>query len=115
MKQIVINTCHGGFGLSHEAMLLYAAKRGLNLTVIANESDFASYTPYFYEVDGEQFYDWDIARDDPNLIATVRELGEHSGHRFAELKIIEIPDDVNWVIRDYDGKEFVVDVNRCWS
>ena len=29
--KIVINSCYGGFGLSHEAMMLYAMKKGIDV------------------------------------------------------------------------------------
>ena len=31
MKSIVINACYGGFGLSYEAVMLYAKKKGMEL------------------------------------------------------------------------------------
>lgn len=33
----------------------------------------------------------------------------------ADLKIVEIPDDVEWVIEEYDGIEYVSEVHRTWS
>lgn len=33
----------------------------------------------------------------------------------AELKIIEIPDDIEWEIEEYDGWEHVAEKHRVWS
>lgn len=34
---------------------------------------------------------------------------------FASLKIVEIPDDVEWEICEYDGLEWVAEKHRKWS
>lgn len=60
----------------------------------------------------------EIARDDPRLIQIIEELG--SGHRTgasgfcAHLRIIEIPDDVEWEIEEYDGNEHVAQKHETW-
>lgn len=57
----------------------------------------------------------DIPRDDPLLIRVVEELGVLASDAYAELKIVEIPDGVEWVINDYDGNESLEEVHRSWS
>jgi len=58
-------------------------------------------------------------RSDPKLIQVVEELGgEHrtgASGQCAELKIIEIPDDIEYGIDEYDGMETVHEVHRSWS
>ena len=54
-------------------------------------------------------------RTDPDLISIVEELGDEANTRFSKLKVIEIPDDCDWEINDYDGIESVIDVKRTWS
>jgi hypothetical protein len=90
--KIVINTCHGGFGLSDQALKLYCERKGIT-----------------------QIYHWNIERDDPVLIEIIEEMGEASGGSYADLKIVDIPDDVFWQIEEYDGKEWVAEVHRTWS
>jgi len=34
---------------------------------------------------------------------------------YANLKIVEIPDDVNYYISDYDGMEAVEEAHRTWG
>lgn len=47
-------------------------------------------------------------RDDPLLIQVIEELGEEANASHAKLKIVEIPDGVEWHIEEYDGHEYVV-------
>ena len=95
MKRIAINKCFGGFGLSDEALDLYKAKTGMKKD--------------------DEVYVWDIKRDDPDLIEVIEELGPMSYGDCAELKIVEIPDNVEWEIEEYDGTEWVSEVHRTWS
>ena len=91
--KVVINRCFGGFGLSDEAMQLYAAKKGIKL---------------------EGFYD-EIPRDDPVLVEVVEHLGEAANDWAAKLKVVEIPEGVDWYIDDYDGIEQIAERHRTWS
>jgi hypothetical protein len=92
MQQIVINVCHGGFGLSELASVHYRELAGIPL------SD----------------YRWDLQRDDPALVKTVLELGEAANGQYAKLKVVTIPDDVRWTIEEYDGMEWVAETHRTW-
>lgn len=56
----------------------------------------------------------EIPRDDVNLVRVVEELGEEANGRFAKLKIVEVPDGVEWEIKDYDGWETVEETHRSW-
>lgn len=53
-------------------------------------------------------------RDDPDLIKVVEELGVKANGSHAELEIVKIPDDVDWVIGEYDGMETVEEKHRSW-
>jgi hypothetical protein len=33
----------------------------------------------------------------------------------ADLKIVEVPDEVDWYIEEYDGNEWVAEKHRTWS
>jgi hypothetical protein len=59
-------------------------------------------------------YDGDIPRDDPDLVAVVEQLGKKANGTHAELKVVEIPDGVEWEIQEYDGSEHVAEVHRTW-
>jgi hypothetical protein len=46
----------------------------------------------------------------PDLVAVVEELGSEAG----DLKVIEIPDDVEWIIDEHEGSEYVAEKHRTW-
>ena len=81
MQKIAINRRFGGFSLSEEAEKLYKKLEGIR-------------------EDDDWYSQYDIERGDPSLIKVIEELGEHANGSSAKLKIVEIPDDVNWVIKD---------------
>ena len=93
IQYIVINNCHGGFGLSARAQLQYKEMSGVT------DSDW---------------HDRDVARDDPYLVQIVRELGDKASGSYADLRIVEVPVGVEWTIEEYDGSEWVAEVHRTW-
>ena len=138
--KIVINKCYGGFGLSIEARNLYAKKKGFelfhyeqvaykfhggkNVYSKANKEDGRSCI-YSTTVDrGDEFdgnilegywADSEIERTDPALVEVVKELGAEAGGKYGELKVVEIPDDVEWEIEEYDGIEWIAEKHRTWG
>ena len=143
MQKIVINKS-AGFGLSHKAIMRYAELKGIKLTAYVYEypnnkwerydtfkHDDAYETShrldYFIDVNKEiiaydeydnnkYFADFDIMRTDPMLIQTVEELGADANSDFSELKIITIPDDVDWYIDEVEsGSEIVRERARWWG
>lgn len=112
--KIVINSCYGGFSLSEEAIELYLTKKGLEFS--KEKSEFFSLVGYNYIVkDQEHWYDRDIERNDSVLVEVVEVLGEKANGRCADLKVVEIPDGVDWQVEEYDGNEWVAEVHRTWS
>ena len=93
MQQIVINVCHGGFGLSETAILKYVQLSGKPPAEMR----------------------WEIPRNDPTLVEVVKQLGPIASGPYAKLKIVEVPDDVEWTICEYDGMEWVAEAHRTWS
>ena len=59
--------------------------------------------------------DRDIERNNPLLVRIVEELGEKANGSYACLKIVEIPDDVEWEIEEYDGNEHISEKHRTWA
>ena len=104
MQHVVFNQCFGAFGLSDAAIPRWADLSGIALTIIYNE-DYTGRR----EVNGKAFFEMDIARDDPNLIQAIQELGcEESSGETSDLAIAEVPDAMTWEISDYDGIETVI-------
>lgn len=64
--------------------------------------------------EGDFINDRDIERDNPNLVAVVESLGEKANGSCAELGIVEIPEDVNFEIEEYDGNEHIAESHRTW-
>lgn len=94
IQRIVINDCYGGFGISLRATQEYCKLAGIA------EKDC---------------YSRDIPRDDPYLVKVVKELGMSANGPNANLKIVEVPGDVDWIICEYDGAEWVAEKHRTWQ
>lgn len=93
IRRVVINDCYGGFGLSELAFTRY-----LEMASITDES----------------FIYLDIERDDPYLVKIVNEMGEKANDSCSKLKVVKIPADVNWIIQEYDGIEWIAEEHRTW-
>lgn len=57
----------------------------------------------------------DFDRSDPDLVWVVENMGEKVNSRYSSLAIVEIPNDVEFEIEEYDGNEWVAEVHRTWS
>lgn len=134
--KILINTCFGGYNLSHEAMLRYAELKGIAVypestlgglytywlvpeSERVDQSNWASMTmkqrKASYKLYEEQTLCNRGFRTDPTMIQVVEELGTKANGRCAELKIVEIPDGMNYTIEGFDGMEHIAEVHRTWS
>ena len=90
---LVINACHGGFRLSDAAKDLYMKRAGRE-------------PPSTYSIN----------RADPVLVDVVRTLGSKAASgRHSKLRIIKIPENVEYCLDDYDGKEWVAEKHRQWG
>lgn len=56
----------------------------------------------------------EIKRDHPELIRLIEEMGDAVNGACAELRIVEIPDGVEFCIEEYDGNEHIAEVHRTW-
>jgi hypothetical protein len=115
--KVVINRCFGGFGLSHEAMMLYSEFAKLNLKTVEKDSSIVGYHYYLDGIEDDEHYFWDndIKRNDVDLVKVVETLGSAANGWAAELKVVEIPDGIEWYVDDYDGLEVVNEKHRSWS
>jgi hypothetical protein len=89
--KVVINSCYGGFGLSEAGHALYLKKKGNHI------------------------YTRDLDREDPILVEVVEELGEASSSSLAKLKVVEVPEGIEYTIEEYDGLEHIAEVHRTWN
>jgi hypothetical protein len=93
IRKIVINDCFGGYGLSEAAVEEYKRMAC---------------------IDDPEFTDQDIDRDDPYLVRLVEEWGDRAEDNFAQLKVVEVPAEVDWIIQEYDGHEWIAEKHRTW-
>ena len=93
IRSVVINACHGGFGLSDAATARYKVLAGIT---------------------DPDWYCRDIERDDPMLVQVIEEYGPLANDRCSELQIVGIPADVQWEIAEYDGYEHIAEKHRTW-
>ena len=110
MKKIVINNCYGGFGLSQEA-LRELQKLNDKLVITDDTAMLHKETLWL----AKDFYDYPHYRANLNLVAVVEKLGDEASDYDSGLKIVEVPDDVEYTIENYDGIEWVSEVHRTWS
>lgn len=134
MMKVAINTCYGGFGISDAAFEKYLEIKGI--TYYKSEPDEIWGNSYYYSVPVDEYtkqYEqdkkkgnysetnklsinkYDIERNDPVLIQIIEEMGKDSWGPYAQLSIVEIPDDVDFVVEEYDGREWVAETHRTWS
>jgi hypothetical protein len=137
--KVVVNRCFGGFGLSGKAIkryleltgrecyfyeqTKYSYKDGKDEYSITNEDNGGMFVTCSTKYLGDKidkvpkeyyFYYGNIERTDENLIKVVEELGYEADGRCASLEVVEIPNDIEWEIDDYDGQESVHEVHRSW-
>ena len=109
VTKIVINRDYGRFELSDEAYSFIAKKKGWQHA--CDDYDHS----YFTTGNSDYMYASDLNRDDPDLIQCIETLGEAASGIHSELKIVEIPSDVDWVICEYDGIEWIAERHRTWQ
>ena len=100
--KIAVNKDWGGFGVSK---------------AVYDELGF-KWDGYGY-IDNEKLGiksdNWDEYRTDFRLIAAIEKVGiEHASGELACVRIITIPDGIEWEIDNYDGIETVHEVHRSW-
>lgn len=131
MKKVILNKDYGGFDVSYLAHKLYAKKK-YNIDEIfaynwskdgfikvTSDNKDGAFTSYLTEDFGDfisfEKYDNldakvnmrldDSKREDSTLIEVVEELGDKASGPYGKLVIVEIPDDLDYVIDNYDGIE----------
>ena len=118
--KVVINEVIGGFGLSDAA---FERLIELGMSVGKNENN-TRFDIYIHE-DESQWEHWgkywqvwrrqDKMRADPRLIQTIEELGDKANGIHAKLKIVEIPDNIEWYIQEDEmGTEYINEEHRSW-
>lgn len=126
--KVAINSCFGGFNLSekaHERLI----ELGWTVTTYGEDhkyvdptadlvdSSSSSYPSFggFSKYHGTSKYSQTEFRTHPQVIQVIEEMGKEASGSCANLRIIEIPDDIEWEITEYDGFERIEEVHRKWD
>lgn len=142
--KIALNKCFGGFQLSHKAVKRYLELQGKECFFYKQEvrtdnfkvtykkitQDKAKgelFLSYFTKDLGDvvtqgkadddfifySYFDYD-KRTDPLLIQVIEELGNEASGKLGKIEIVEVPNDLDWEITDYDGIETLHEKHRSW-
>lgn len=122
----VINKCYGGFGLSKKALLRayelgWKGKDALKFfgtrQKLKNEISKPSDWRILVENNTIVLYGGDFSDDhsNPFLVQEVEELGEDANGEYAKLHIVEVPNDVEVEIDEYDGVETIRERSRYFG
>ena len=115
--KIAINIDFGGFGLSDEAFESLLQRKGIQFEKTQSMIGDSNYYNKGYAGHKDYFisqYDYYTPRNDLDLIAVIEEFGDKANGWAAVLKIVEIPDGVEWQIEEYDGREHIAEKHRTW-
>jgi hypothetical protein len=108
--KVVINTRFGGFGLSKEGIRAYEIRRW---DVEAKNVSYPDPLPKKISLlDAWEIEDLD--RTDPILVHIIEQNSNLYSGSSGSLKVVTIPDDVQWHIHDYDGQESIHENHRTW-
>ena len=140
--KIVINSCYGGFSLSHKGERRYLELKGLNSYFYKQSKyNYTDGTMEFVRIDNiddvpdlffycttydqgktlpdypkDIFHSRDLKRNDSILVQVVEELGAESFGKCANLEIVDIDKGRWFKIDEYDGYESVQyrDIDDEW-
>lgn len=129
MTKIVYSACYGGFGLSKEAVELYAKLKGITLyskgevgsyylcpipeyeRALAKDYENPVGVGRFENSNALHFSPRNIDRTDPYLVEVVETLGEVANSRYSNLRVAEVAEGTLYKIDEYDGFESVCTVD----
>jgi len=100
--KVIINRCFGGFGVTEEVYNELGIKWD-GYGFLNNES---------LNIVSDNYHQY---RQDKRLIDAVEKIGVSlSSSSMAQLEIVEIPDDMDFYIHEYDGTESIHESHRSW-
>jgi hypothetical protein len=141
--KVVINKCFGGFGLSPQAEDALIGKCP-HVELIEPAEYYGGPGSKYYEVNKKRlgpdywresyerglrggglarFHEGKVISDNhredqnrtcPSLVEVVERMGEQANGACAQLSVVEIPDNVEFEISEYDGLEHIAETHRTW-
>ena len=137
--KVVINTCHGGFSLSHKGEQRYLELSGQRaywyVMPIYSRQEFirvdniddikpihncwcttSDQGAVLYDYPDDVFYSRKLERNDPILVQVVKELGKDASSPFSNLEVVDIEKGRWFKIDEYDGYENIQyrDIDDEW-
>lgn len=125
--KIIVNRCFGGYGLSTAVGEWLRDNKGWNILVFdkwEEEMDLEAYDGWTHKdgmfcnfhVGDNKLGDNVVYGDRTNLelIECIEALGEAANSFGAKLEVVQVPDDVEWEIQEYDGIESIHEKHRSW-
>jgi len=126
VKRKIAISHYGGFGLSelackwlieHKGWTVYDDGNNMpknpvltSIIKIRKEDSYMENLYITYNEDDDRF------REHPDIIEVIETLGTTvASDSDCEIKIVEIPMDIEWTIEDYNGSEWVAENHRTWS
>ena len=120
--KILINEKHGGFDLSQELVEWLIKERNWIVTEMDENHNYINPVADFAKLSRGDDYSLVLGswspryRTSQDIFDGIEALGlKRCETSYCRLKIIEIPDDVDWIIEEYDGAEWVAEKHRTWS
>ena len=105
--KVVINKCFGGFSVS-EKVYDYLGVEWDNYGFLSD------YAKKLADNTCDAYTNELKFRCDSKLVEAVEKLGSEANGRYAILKVVEIPDDADVYISDYDGIEEIHEKHMIW-
>ena len=90
--KVIINSRYGGFGLSELAKKELCRRKGV-----------------------EKIQMYEILRNDSDLVNVVEIMGNAANGPYSNLKVVEIPDGIEWIIQEDKGEEWIAEKHRTWD
>lgn len=121
--KVAVNKCYGGF-IPSDALFGALIAKGWKVTKYNDDYEVEDDEALIIDT-GEKEVGWlsryhfrdrssNELRSHPDLIEAIEMLGEAANTMVSRLRVVEIPDDVDWIIEEYDGFEHVAEVHRTW-
>lgn len=100
--KVAVNKCFGGFSVS-KAVFKELGFEWDGYGYLDNNS---------FGIESSNYFEW---RKHPSLIQAIKKIGEDKASgEMAKVRVVDIPDGVEWEIDDYGGIETVHEVHRIW-
>jgi hypothetical protein len=114
--KIAINRCYGSYGGVSSKLVERALEIGWQTTEYDEEGNYKNPRAEIVISPSEsRLVEDNITRTNKVLISLIEELGEEANTMYSRYVIVDIPDNVEWEIEEYDGLEWVSEKHRIWD